>query len=616
MKDSRIKILSQNLINKIAAGEVIVRPASVVKELVENSLDAAASDVVIEVSEDTRDISVVDNGNGMTPDEIPLSLERHATSKIASLDDVINIQTRGFRGEALPSIAAVSRLSIISRTKESLAGCRLVVEGGEITENKSMGTPEGTRVEVHDLFFNTPARLKFMRRPATEMKRILETVTSQALSHPEVGFTFFGKGKKMLELPSGQTLEGRIRQVMGSSVEGALLPLQSGDMPITISGYIAKPSASRKTRDGQYFFVNRRPISNRMLTATFEQAYRGMIMTGIHPVGVIFLFLEGGEVDVNVHPTKEEVRFQDERKVGGLLHRVVRNALENANLIPEAQIPESEQKETPGGASLPGIFSTPREAVFDAFRRKEAQRQSNLDFSYPPSGKTREHRDSFSMPIPGNISEIVKSPPSRLIHDSTDELWDYIKEAHPVGQIDFTYIAALCPDALLLIDQHAAHERVMYEMIVSRKTRTGSQSLLLPVNFEVELPQVADMERLKEPLESFGMEVESFGGQSYVVHSVPADLAEIDVAALVRDILEAPDIDFSKNAVEEIRDKIAIRMACHGAIRAGQRLSKDEMIALIDELSHTRLAFTCPHGRPTMILFTKAQLDRQFKRTK
>jgi len=623
-KQSRIRILPRNLINQIAAGEVIVRPASVAKELVENAIDAGAKQISLEVSPDVRDLSVTDDGCGMTPGEAPLSLLRHATSKVSSLEDIVNVQTRGFRGEALASIAAVSRLILTTRTPERDAATRVTVEGGELVKTESTGAPTGTSVAIRQLFFNTPARLKFMRRPATELKRLLQVVTQQALSHPDIGFTLVGK-KKLLELPMGQSLKDRLRQVLGSSVEDQLLPLDSGNLPVTIHGFIAKPEAGRRDRSGQYFFVNRRPISNRILTVTFEQAYRGLMMSGRYPVGAVFVFLDPEEVDVNVHPTKEEVRFRDERKVGGILNRVVSESLRKANLVPYTRLPEAGEERGAGTGSpgtqkqtMPGFFSSPGAAMRESFKQKSRvpsrQEETGLFREWPGHPISGEKHPPSSSRLPRPLEEIPTVPTPSPVPETADEFRASLEKAEPLGQIANTFIVASCGDALLLIDQHAAHERIVYEKIRDRKSELVIQNLLLPIEFEVEVSRVPDMEELSKRLSEFGLEVERFGGQSFVVRSVPADLAETDPTELIKEILESPDVDLKNLGESEVRNEIIRRMACHGAIRAGQRLSREEMTALILELKNTRLAFTCPHGRPTMILMTKSQLDRQFKR--
>jgi len=620
---SRIKILPKNLINQIAAGEVIVRPASVAKELIENSIDAGAAQITVEVSDDVRTMTITDDGCGMTPEEAPLSLQRHATSKISTMEDIINVRTRGFRGEALASIAAVSRLTLTTRTPDSLSATRLEIEGGEILKTFAIGAPVGTSLLVRDIFFNTPARLKFMRSPSTELKRLLQVVTQQAMSHPEIGLILLSKNKKLLELPVQQSLEDRLRQILGSCVEGMLLPLHSGNLPVTIHGFVAKPEAGRKDRTAQFFFVNRRPISNRLLTVTFEKAYQGLLMTGRYPVGAIFVFVEPEDVDVNVHPTKEEVRFRDERMVGGIVHRVVSEALRKASLIPYTRLqemPEAPVSPSGGkGQDAGGIFGSPTAALREGFRKKpfSPAQQTNLGF-YESWGKGRIQSPSITSEIAVGSPRIPREIPEEEAPASGDktaaDFRESINQAEPIGQIAGMYIVALCGDALLLVDQHAAHERILYERISSRKTNLAIQPLLVPITFEVDATQVQEMEILRSRLQEFGFEVEHFGGQSFVIHSLPSDLSDVDAPALIRDLLDTLELRPEAGTATEWREEMARRLACHSAIKAGQNLSREEMIQLLRDLKKTALAFTCPHGRPTMILLTRGQLDRQFKR--
>ena len=619
MDSSRIKILSRTLIDQIAAGEVIVRPASAVKELVENSLDAGATSITIEISDDARSFAITDDGSGMSPEEAPLALERHATSKISSLEDLVRVNTRGFRGEALASIAAVSRLTLVTRTPDSLAGTRVIVEGGDLVENISLGAPIGTMVQVRDLFYNTPARLKFMRSESTEIRRILQVITQQALSFPSVGFSLLNKGKKLLEFAAKQTLQDRLRQIFGSSIEGMLLELIPGDLPVQVTGFVAKPESARKDRSGQYLFVNQRPISSRLLTATFEQAFEGIIMANMRPLGAIFIALDPEDVDVNVHPTKEEVRFRDERMVGGIVHRIVAESLRRASLVPYARIPDEQNRAQPSPVKrydTAGIFSSPDRIISESFEQKRKARLEQTDLGIYAH---RMERTTPPAPPPTATSQIHVEPESlppqeTEVSRSADEFWEFIRDAEPLGQIADTYIAASAPDALLLIDQHAAHERIMYEKITFRDSEPALQHLLIPITFDVDISQITEMERLRPHLAALGIEVEPFGGQAFVIQTLPADLVEMDAPAMIREVLELGELDEATAAPLKIREEIMRRMACHSAIRAGQKLSREEMVRLIKDLQKTRFAFTCPHGRPTMILLTKDHLARQFKR--
>ncbi len=540
-------------------------------------------------------------------------------SKISSLEDLVRVNTRGFRGEALASIAAVSRLTLVTRTPDSLAGTRVIVEGGDLVENISLGAPIGTMVQVRDLFYNTPARLKFMRSESTEIRRILQVITQQALSFPSVGFSLLNKGKKLLEFAAKQTLQDRLRQIFGSSIEGMLLELIPGDLPVQVTGFVAKPESARKDRSGQYLFVNQRPISSRLLTATFEQAFEGIIMANMRPLGAIFIALDPEDVDVNVHPTKEEVRFRDERMVGGIVHRIVAESLRRASLVPYARIPDEQNRAQPSPVKrydTAGIFSSPDRIISESFEQKRKARLEQTDLGIyahrmerttppapPPTATSQIHVEQESLP-----------PQETEVSRSADEFWEFIRDAEPLGQIADTYIAASAPDALLLIDQHAAHERIMYEKITFRDSEPALQHLLIPITFDVDISQITEMERLRPHLAALGIEVEPFGGQAFVIQTLPADLVEMDAPAMIREVLELGELDEATAAPLKIREEIMRRMACHSAIRAGQKLSREEMVRLIKDLQKTRFAFTCPHGRPTMILLTKDHLARQFKR--
>ncbi len=352
---NRIQLLPQVLVNKIAAGEVIVRPASVVKELIENSIDARATQIAITVENQGRDITVTDNGEGIAPEDIAIAIERHSTSKIAKYEDIQTLETRGFRGEALASIAAVSHLEFISRNADSLHGARLRAEGGKNLEQSNVGAPVGTTVCIRSLFFNTPARLKFLKSPASEQNHIVQAITRQTLAHTEIGFTVSVNGKRLIELPDKQQLSGRIVQLLGSMAEDHLIEVRLEGLPVRVFGYIVKPERARRDRRHQYFFVNSRPITHRGLSYSLEGGYKGLLTTQHHPIAVLFLRVNPADVDVNVHPTKEEVRFRDDRMVMGLLNRAVVEALRGANLMAQVRLAQEPSKPAQPPAGVAGM---------------------------------------------------------------------------------------------------------------------------------------------------------------------------------------------------------------------------------------------------------------------
>lgn len=611
--------LPKDLIDQIAAGEVVVRPASVVKELVENSIDAQARHIYISVDNALRDIAVGDDGSGMARADARLALERHATSKIRSLEDLQAIRTRGFRGEALPSIAAVSRLTLTTRRPEDLAATCIVVEGGQVKEEKPIGAPPGTKVVVRDLFFNTPARLKFLKSPATELGQLTRAVVRQALASPSVAFRLVNRGRAFLDLPADQSLRSRVQQVLGLDPKD-MIAVDFEKYGVRVEGFVAKPIEARRDRRHQFFFVNGRPVADRTMAFAVEQAYEGLVPSQRYPVVVLLVEIAPDEVDVNVHPSKEEVRFRDQKKVVGLLNRAVAEALRAADLLPEMRLAESrppgrgssrdrtqfEKKFEQAGRSLlvPG---PPYKEAPAAVGRVETTAPSARGQERPaPADETVAGGDrSKEPPEPSASSELVAPPDQPPL--------DQIAHPRALGQVADTYIVAQVGEDLLVIDQHAAHERLLYLKACERE-RSATQSLLVPIAVEVRPSDRPLMEQLIPVLERLGFETESFGGQSFVVRSIPAMFEQIDVPTLINDLLDELAREGPVGEFEKLRERVLTSLACHAAIKAGQRLGVEEMQQLIDDLMAARLSYTCPHGRPTMILITRDQLDRQFKR--
>lgn len=621
----RIHQLPPNLINKIAAGEVIVRPASAVKELIENSLDAGARRIRIEISNHCRDITVIDDGCGMLAEDAELALKRHTTSKIETYKDIENLMTRGFRGEALASIAAVSRMEIITHNEEEPAGCRLKVEAGTVLHREQVGAPIGTMVKVRDLFFNTPARLKFLGTPRTEFNHIIRIFVRQALSSPETGFTLITDKKTFADLPPGQSLEERVIQLLGASLVDSLLPVQFTQPPLSVFGLVARPEHTRKDRAQEYFFVNRRPITSRMLYAALEQAFKGYLMTKRFPIAVVFIDIEPGEVDVNVHPTKEEVRFTREYLVGGAVHRAVAEALQSANLTPGLKMPGTEGIATPEKgkpkaeqvrAEKPiSFFSRQMEIIRKEADERQRARQKIIQLvSTEKSGSIKTKETSPVVVEKKEADELKVSP---IPDEAKDSLWqDENIQPKVLGQVADTYIVVEYGDGLLLIDQHAAHERLIYEQLRRRfSDNIMTQQLMVPVEIEVGIGDVALMEKLCQVLQRYGIDVEPFGSDTYVVRSLPVDIAEqVDVEGLIFDLLDDLRRVGAGVSIEEFREKVLTRMACRSAIKSGQKLHPEEQQRLLDDIHRARLGFTCPHGRPTMIFISRGQLDKQFKR--
>lgn len=608
-----IRLLDQTLINQIAAGEVIVRPASVVKELVENSLDAGATRITIEADKECRSIQVTDDGHGMSPEDLDLAICRHATSKIETFDDLSAISTRGFRGEALASIVAVSRFTMTTRPSDSLAGSQLRAEGGQLLNISSVGCPPGTTVSVQDLFFNTPARLKFMKTAASEWGQIQTILTRQALAAPHVGFIVIHAGRKAWETPPEQSPIERIAQLFGAPVAESLLAVEQQSDGVAYRGFVGKPGSDRADRRQQFFCVNSRPITSARLSSVLLEAYKGLIMVQRHPVAILDISIPPDEVDVNVHPTKEEVRFRNERMITGLLHRAVTATLRAHNHVPHFAMPQPIAESRPSaGAGLPLIFGPQdmqppirRPVTPDFIGANTAQ---GISTAIPP----RPHYQAEDIPD-------FNPPDTAISHAAEDEslVHRYILEGRQpraIGQVGDSYILAELGEDLLFIDQHAAHERVLYQRLRQSLRRPDIQTLMTPIPFHA-APRDADtLDALLLHFQSLGIEIEHFGGRDYVINGVPADLGNTDMTAVIQDLLDSQEEGKLLDPEEVIRDRVVTRMACHAAIKAGQTLSPQEIGELLSQILNARLSFTCPHGRPTMILLTKDQLDRQFKR--
>ncbi|MFP4379289.1 MAG: DNA mismatch repair endonuclease MutL [Candidatus Sumerlaeia bacterium] len=642
-----IQVLPQTLINQIAAGEVIVRPASVVKELVENSFDAESTRIRVEMSQDGRNITVRDDGTGMDEANARRAVLRHSTSKIRTFDDLENLATRGFRGEALASIIAVSRFELLTRQAEELSGIRLMAAGGKIEKFEAVGAAPGATIHVRDLFYNTPARLKFLKSPAAEFNAAVEILTQQALSHPEVGLSCIREGKVRFDLPPGQDFKSRIEELLGSTVKGKLIEVKFQRGNFGVRGYIAHPEASRKDRRWQYLMVNGRPISAKQLSFPIQEAYKGLLMKQRFPVIVLDLRIDPTEVDVNVHPTKEEVRFEEERKIGGLLYRAITETLDRAKLIPTLEMDAEEEPDRhndweaaremarQGGKvsdhSAPPSSRGPSRPAQSPQPPRHASRavDPSLPFVFSPqgvqayrpglerrimprtSGDTPDMFPPSKMPRPPQTTpapEAQGPPTQRSLREGPPP--------EPLGQVGQAYIIAEWGEDLLLIDQHAAHERLNYTRLKNApREKAGAQALLIPIDFDVPPADADSMELILPLLREMGIEVEDSDKGHYSVTALPSDFHDVDVAGLVQEVLEDVRTDKQgESGIDELRDKITISMACHASIKAGQKLSQAEMVKLINEMVRADLPFTCPHGRPTMILMEKDRLDRQFKR--
>lgn len=562
-------MLDPNLAAKIAAGEVVERPASVVKELVENSLDAGATVVQVELrSGGIQLMRVTDDGAGILEEELELAFERHATSKLSSLEDLQKIQSLGFRGEALPSIRSVASVSVVSRPAESDFAAFVRFEHGLLAEKGRRGAPIGTQIAVRNMFESIPARLRFLRQPSTEASQAVNVVVQYALAFPHVRFSVEVDGRTAFRSPGTGLLSDAMLAAYGKEVASALIEvasdLDASRQPVQLAGLTTKPAVNRGNRAGISFFINRRWVQSRPLTQAVESAYQNRLMVGRHPIGVFHLAIPFESVDVNVHPAKTEVRLLAEREAFTIVQRAVKDALERAIDIPAMS-----------SVSLPGAGQT----ILEGSSSSSEGIQARID---------------LGLHGPEVQPEKERIPALRL-----------------VGQVGTTYLIAEGLDGMYLVDQHAAHERVMYEIVRSRLDRgeIEAQGLLEPVIVELSVEQAHRLEQSGDTLAGFGFDLEKFGENSVAVRAVPA---VIRPARAESTVVEA--IDSLSGNPSEWRDKLAATVACHAAVRAGQLLSEEEMRQLLVDLEKTANPRSCPHGRPTMLHLSAAQIEREFGR--
>ncbi|MBV2209779.1 MAG: DNA mismatch repair endonuclease MutL [Thermomonas sp.] len=593
-----IRQLPDTLINQIAAGEVVERPASVVKELVENALDAGAKRIDIDLEEGgVRLIRIRDDGGGIAPEELPLAVSRHATSKIASIDDLEAVATLGFRGEALPSVASVSRFRLVSRRHDAEHGAELRIEGGKASEVVPHAHPFGTTIEVRDLFFNVPARRKFLRAERTELSHIEEWLRTLALARPDVELrvTHNGKPSRRWKGEGDLLSEVRLHEALGEEFARNAMRVDHTGAGMHLSGWIAQPAYNRASTDQQYLYVNGRSVRDRNVAHAVRQAYSDVLYNGRHPAYVLFLELDPRGVDVNVHPAKHEVRFRESRLVHDFVYRALQQAL----------------AETRAGAvatPTPPMHSMPAAVAQAAFAPR--QETMGLRVADAPSAYAALYAQrpvSASQPIP------FAPPPAAMPAEREDGMPPL---GFAVAQLHGIYILAENVDGLIVVDMHAAHERIGYEKLKAAHDGAGlrTQPLLVPTSLAVSEREADIAERETQTLAELGFEVQRSGPQSLLLRSVPALLAHGNVEALLRDVLTDLREHGSTRRVAETRDELLATMACHGAVRANRRLSVPEMNALLREMEATERSGQCNHGRPTWTRFTLAEMDKWFLR--
>jgi DNA mismatch repair protein MutL len=629
-----IRQLPPSVINKIAAGEVIERPASVVKELLENAVDAGATRIDVSILQGGMElIRVADNGCGMRADQLPLAVASHATSKINDADDLFRVGTLGFRGEALASIAEVSQLTIRSRTSDADGGAELEVFGGRLAGPTPCGCPVGTVIEIKNLFFNTPVRRRFMRTTQTEMSHAAEAFTRIALAYPHIHFTLRHNEKTLHDLPSCDDWRQRIATLCGSDLSAGLIPVNGRDEEIQLSGYVADPQFNRANNRLQYFFLNGRHIRDKALQHALGEAYRGLLLHGRYPIAFIKFQMPAELVDVNVHPTKLEVRFQDSGRVYSQLLGSLRKKFLTTDLT--ARVREAGPSESTTTSSIHD------DATLDAHRRElvdwakgqlatatsavaladpEPPRRLDLQFDRAHSAGLTLHRLAnrpFPAPHTGGTAAASHSP-SPFETPGANASGSLAPPRASTGmQIQSRYIVTESDEGMVVIDQHALHERILYEQI-REKVLAGSvesQRLLVPEPVTLTPAEAAAAAEAKQTLAKLGIEIEPFGGDTILVSSYPAMLARLNPAEILRSAVEKLLAGGSGVDRRDLLDELLHMCACKAAVKAGDYLAPEEVAALLEQRHDFRDAHHCPHGRPTALVFTREELDRRFKRT-
>jgi DNA mismatch repair protein MutL len=575
---SKIKILSEDLIAQIAAGEVVERPASVVKELMENSIDAGATSIVVDIKAGGMDsIRVMDDGCGMSKEDALLATERYATSKVQNEEDLYAIQTLGFRGEALPSIASVSKMRLITRDNASQVGTEVSRETGTEVRVSDAGSPVGTSVEVKKLFYNTPVRRRFLKSVGTEFFHIHRIVDQMALSKPDIQFRLIHDGREVLNVPKTDELSIRIEAILGRETYEGLIPVEFQDESISLRGYIGRPTLTVSTARSIFTYVNGRFVRDRTVNRSIFDAYRALIPRDRYPIAILFMDISPHRIDVNVHPTKREIRFRDQERVYRSIHLALQSKLKAVpgdERISRAVETYWQEKGGSGGIG----------EVTGKYGRKEGEGVER-SFVFP----------EFSQ---------------------EDQPGGFYSSLLPLAQIGGTYIVCQGPKGMVLIDQHAAHERILFEKL-QRQLENATivrQVLLFPLTVEVSHAEEHILGAYKDQLDELGMEIEAFGGNTFVVKSVPQVVAVEDIGSLLKDIMGELASEGRAFEGKAITERILSTMACHGAIRANRMLRDEEMQALLHDLNQIDFASTCPHGRPIFSEIDYSQLEKMFKR--
>ncbi|MFO0849646.1 MAG: DNA mismatch repair endonuclease MutL [Gemmataceae bacterium] len=634
----RIRQLDPHTVTKIAAGEVIERPASVVKELLENSVDAGATRIDIDLEQGgTELIRVVDDGCGIEPDDLPLAFASHATSKLTSADDLFAIGTMGFRGEALASIGGVAQVCLQSRAAGQPVGAELRCDGGDLSAVRPWNGSPGTRIEVRHLFYTVPVRKKFLKSIATELGHVCEAVTRLALAHPHLHLTLRHNGKLVYDIPASAGLPDRVALFFGGDVRDALYLFDTGGGLPRLTGYVADPACDRGNAKLQYLFVNGRWFRDRSLAHALQEAYRGLLMVGRYPVGFLFLTVPPDAVDVNVHPTKAEVRFRDQSAVYSLVRGAVKARLLKENLLPQLEVPATPppafELAPPSRAATESLF-TPRPVIAKP-REGEAPAEPGSAWQRPvptpeavtePGAERLPQADGSAGASPSQVADTPLPPPAEAVpalgsEDSASRLTDapFALPSLPAGaalQVHDSYLVLETPEGMLVIDQHALHERILYEQL-RRRVREGKlevQRLLIPEPIDLPPAQAAAVLDARDALAELGLEVTEFGGNTVLLSSYPTLLSRRSPHEILHAVVDHLVSNDRAPTKEVLLDHLLATMACKAAVKAGDRLTPEEIAHLLHLRQLAEDSHHCPHGRPTSLVFSRKELDRQFRR--
>ncbi len=604
--ENKIKILPHTIANKIAAGEVVNRPESVVKELIENSIDSGANEITLIIKDSGKSlIQVKDNGSGMTEEDAIMSFRRHSTSKISTIEDLESISTLGFRGEALASICSISQVEMKTRVKSEDVGTYIKIEGDEVKQVTKTSCDFGTSIAVRNIFYNTPARRNFLKSDNTEYRHIYETFVKLAISHPDISFSFYNDDEKIFDLKKSDLLK-RLSEIFNFDLTESLIKIESGNNLVNLSGYISKPNFVRKAKADQYFYLNNRFILSKNLNYAVYSGYDDLVEKGNFPSFFIFIKLDPQKVDVNVHPSKLEVKFEDEGAIFGFIKNSVRQALRNANITFDIGFSESNETLDKGAtlihkefANKSSIFTLPKK---DSFDTRTFKRESSANI-HTYSEITNELFSNNNIIEPEEKTNLFE-------HKLTDS------EEFNVWQFQNKYIMCQTETGLMIIDQHAAHERILYEkaVLMLDSQASFSQQLLIPITINLTKLDYKIVESLKDELHNLGFNFKLIKNEKVEITGLPSDVKIGDEYKIFQELInQYKEYELKLNL--EKRDNLAKSFACKSAIKSGDTISKQEMLSLIDSLFACKMPYVCPHGRPTVIRITTEELDKRFSRT-